>query len=131
MKVCPQLYIRGSVDAAAFYQAAFGLVIGMTDMNPDGTYKHVSLLSGDTEILAIGENPENTCYYDAAKRKDPISINLWELGSNEAVDRAFAVLSTGAHRIDAAPGTPEWADEGEFYAFSVIDKYGVNWWVCG
>jgi len=46
MKVCPQLYIRGSVEAAAFYQTAFGLVIGMTDMNPDGTYKHVSSVFG-------------------------------------------------------------------------------------
>ena len=54
MKVAPQIYIKDSVEAAAFYQKAFGLTIGMTDMWGDGTYRHVSLMSGATEILAIG-----------------------------------------------------------------------------
>ena len=129
MKIAPQLYIKGSVEAAAFYQKAFGLTIGMTDMNNDGTYKHVSLMSGETEILAIGEYPDNISYYDGTSDKEPISINIWEPGTNEAVDCAFTVLREGAYRIDDKPGSPEWDKECGNYAFGAIDKYGVNWGV--
>jgi len=129
MKVAPQLYIRGSAEAAAFYQRAFGLTIGMTDMNGDGTYKHISLMSGETEILAIGENPDNISYYSGSG-KEPIGINIWDLGTNEAVDQAFAVLREDACKtFEDAPGSPEWDAEGGHYAFGVIDKYGVNWGV--
>ena len=129
MKIAPQLYIKGSVEDAAFYQKAFGLTIGMTDMNDDGTYKHVSLMSGETEILAIGEDSDNISYYGDASDKQPISINIWELGTKEAVDNAFAVLREGAYRADDAPGSPEWDKELGHYAFGVLDKYGVNWGV--
>ena len=128
MKIAPQIYIKGSVVAAAFYQKAFGLTIGMTDMWDDGTYRHVSLMSGDTEILAIGEDTDNMLYYKKGD-KEPISINIWELGTNEAVDHAFVVLSEDACIIPNAPGSPDWDTEGGHYAFGVIDKYGVNWGV--
>ena len=130
MKVAPQIYIKDSAEAAAFYQKAFGLTIGMTDMNDDGTYKHVSLMSGETEILAIGEDSDNLTYYDDKSNKEPISINIWELETNEAVDHAFAVLRDGAYRIDDKPDSPEWDKDFGHYGFSVLDKYGVNWWVC-
>jgi len=129
MKIAPQLYIKGSVEAAAFYQKAFGLTIGMTDMNDDGTYKHISLMSGENEILSIGENPDNISYYSDMSGKEPISINIWELGTNEAVDHAFTVLREEAYRIDDKPGSPEWDKEFGHYGFGVLDKYGVNWGV--
>ncbi|MCL2508915.1 MAG: VOC family protein [Oscillospiraceae bacterium] len=130
MKVAPQIYIKDSAEAAAFYQKAFGLTIGMTDMNDDGTYKHVSLMFGKTEILAIGENSDNISYYSNVSNEEPISINLWELATNEAVDHAFTVLREGAYRIDNKPDSPEWDNDFEHYGFSVLDKYGVNWWIC-
>ena len=59
MKATPQIYVKGSDEAAVFYQEAFGLNFGMTSQNPDGTYEHVSLMSGENEILAIGEDSKN------------------------------------------------------------------------
>ena len=128
MKIAPQLYVKGSIEAAAFYRKAFGLTIGMTDMNDDGSYKHVSLMHGDTEILAIGEDSDNISYYNKGDR-EPIRINIWEFGTNEAVNHAFAVLCEGAYKADDKPGSPEWDKELGHYAFGVLDKYGVNWGV--
>ena len=58
-----------------------------------------------------------------------MSFNVDGLVSREAVDHAYAVLSKEARINDNpdGPGTPFWADEGEFYAFSLLDKFGVHW----
>ena len=59
MNATPQIYIKNSDKAVPFYQEAFGLTIGMTAQNSDGTYEHISLMSGKNEILAIGEDKDN------------------------------------------------------------------------
>ena len=105
MKVAPQIYLKDSTEVATFYQKAFGLTLGMTVMNDDGTYQHVSLMCGETEILAIAEQPNRTTYYCD---NDPIYINVWDVKTKEAVDHAFEVLREGAYRIDEKPSSPDW-----------------------
>jgi len=132
MKAVPQIYIKGSVEAAAFYQKAFGLTIGMTDMWDDGTYRHVSLMSGETEILAIGEDGDNRQSDVADRSKPPImAINVSPLGTREAVDHAYSVLSNEARVNESpnGPAVPDWDDEGNEYWFSLVDKFGVYWGV--
>ena len=123
--------LKGSAEAAAFYMKALDLKINpdMVDMNDDGTYKHISLVSGDTEIIAISEDVLNIYDDKTANGKPPMAVvGIWDI-SKEAVDQAYAVLSEGARHNENinGPGVPDWDDEGECYGFGLVDKYGVSW----
>ncbi len=63
MKSYCQLYVKGSLEAVAFYQKAFNLTLNpdMTAYNKEGSYEHVSLMYGDNEILAVAEDTLNFC----------------------------------------------------------------------
>lgn len=89
MKSDPQIYVKGSVEAVAFYQRAFGLTMGMNGFNPDGTYEHASLMSGETCILSVAEDSEKWSYQSNMGDKRPhMSFNIYELGTDEAVNHA-------------------------------------------
>ena len=124
MKTGCQIYVKGSVEAVAFYQRAFNWTIGMNFKTPEGTYAHASLMSGRREMLAVAEGGTDTC----SPEKWPImSFNCWDLKSREAVDQAFKVLSEGACSIDN-PGGPAPVPWNK-YCFNLVDKFGVRWWV--
>lgn len=127
MKATPQIYVKGSDKAAVFYQEAFGLTFGMTAQNPDGTYAHVSLMSGENEILAIGEDSENM-HADTGDHVPLMAFNV-SVETCNAVDYAYAVLSEGARKILQLPGSPWWDEDGSggVYSFGLVDKYGVFW----
>lgn len=61
MRSGPQIYVKGSLEAAALYVEAFNLRIDpeITFFNPDGTYSHASLMSGEDGILAIAEDKDD------------------------------------------------------------------------
>ena len=104
----------------------------MTAFNADGTYEHVSLLSGGTDILAVAENSNGAHSAEIEGGKIPImAFNVYELGSREAVDHAYAVLSEGARKNENpdGPACPFWDEDGNEYWFSLVDKFGVYWGV--
>ena len=53
------------------------------------------------------------------------------MGSKEAVDQAYVVMSEDARYNDNINGSsvPEWDREGKCYGFGIVDKYGVNWYI--
>ena len=105
----------------------------MTGYNKDGTYEHVSLMHGDVEIIAVAEDSLDLHDDRLAQNKRPVmSFNISKLDTREAVDHAYAVLSREA-RINDNPNGPEspfWDDDGVVYGFSLLDKFGVHWWIC-
>ena len=132
MKSGCQIYVKGSLEAAALYQKAFNLTKGMTAYNRDGTYEHVSLMSGDNEIIAIAEGSDDFCQEATLKSKFPfMAFNAYELGTREAVDHAYAVLSDGARHNNSpdGPGIAPWDDTDTFYGFDLVDKFGIHWGV--
>ena len=123
------------MEAAELYKNAFGLTPDpeMTCFNEEGSYEHVSLMHGDTEVVAVAEDSFDLHDSKTAQGKRPVmSFNVSGLGSREAVDHAYAVLSKEA-RINDNPNGPEapgWDADGTVYGFNVLDKFGVHWWVC-
>lgn len=128
MQTACQIYVRGSAEAAAFYQKAFGWTMGMNYQNPDGSYAHASLMSGEREMLALAEDGDKTGRAEIRSGKWPVmSFNCFDLKSREAVDRAYNVLLEGALAIGnpTGPAPVPWSE----YCFSLVDKFGVSWWV--
>jgi len=128
MKTGCQIYVKGSVEAVAFYQRAFKWTIGTEYKNADGTYEHVELKSGRRGMLAVAEDGTETCSPDIQGGKRPaMSFNCWDLKSREAVDQAYNVLSEGARSIENpdGPAPLPWNN----YCFYLVDKFGVHWWV--
>ena len=130
MIATPQIYVKGSLEAVVLYQKAFNLTPGMTAYLDNGAYEHVSLMSGENEIIAIAEDA-----LDLHSDKivgDKISVmafNLVGLGTREAVDNAYFLLSAEA-RINENPNGPEapyWNKDKTEYWFSLVDKFGVYW----
>ena len=132
MKSGCQIYVKGSIEAAALYQNALNLTQGMTALNDDGTYEHISLMCGEDEIIAVAEDSLDLHHDKTANGKCPVmSFNVYELGTREAVDHAYATLSAQA-RINQNPEGPTiafWDDTGTVYGFSLMDKFGVHWWI--
>ena len=128
MQTSCQIYIKGSVDAVAFYQKAFDVTIGMNCLNDDGTYEHASLMFGDHEILSIAEDRNGTSSpYIHDHKVSVMSFNCYGLGTKEAVLRAYNVLSEGAfsNQNPDGPAPFPWNE----FCFYLVDKFGVYWWV--
>ena len=120
-----QIYVKGSAEAVPFYQKAFGWTIGMNFPNADGSYAHASLMNGDREMLAVAEGIGN-CSIDLQGGKYPImAFNCWDLDSREAVDRAYRVLNEDACLPSDGPAPCPWNE----YCFTLVDKFGIHWWV--
>jgi uncharacterized glyoxalase superfamily protein PhnB len=134
MKSTPQVYLKGSLEAVALYQKAFNLTLNpdMTAFNKDGTYEHVSLMFGDVEIIAVAEDSLDLHSDEVMGNKIPVmAFNISNLGTREAVDHAYEVLSAEA-RINEnleGPACPFWDEDGNQYWFSLVDKFGVYWGV--
>lgn len=123
-----QIYVKGSAEAVSFYQKAFKWTIGMNFKNADGSYAHASLMSGDREMLAVAEDALGKNRTDIQDNKWPImSFNCYGLSSREAVDQAYHILSKDA-RVTSNPDGPSSVPWNE-YCFSLVDKFGVYWWV--
>ena len=128
MQLGCQIYVKGSVEAVAFYQNAFNLTIGMNFFDENGRYAHASLMSGENEVLAIAEDINNSNSHEIKDGKLPVmTFNCYGLGTDEAVQHAYNVLSEGAVRNENpnGPAPVPWSA----LCFTVVDKYGVHWWV--
>lgn len=121
MKIQPQIYVKGSIDAAEFYARAFGTV-GFNVKNEDGTYAHADIMMGDSEVLALCESDVPDII------ENPVmQFNIYDMGAEGAVLRAYQILKEGAVKNlnPDGPGPLPWNK----YCFALIDKYNIFWWI--
>ena len=126
MKNYTQVYVKNSVAAARHYCNAFGAEITREFWNSDRTaYEHCELSVKGEGFLALAE-AKNPCDVELVHQLkwETMTFNVFEMGSEEAVHHAFKVLTDRGvvlQPIGALPWNPCNA--------TVIDKYGVCWWI--
>ncbi len=126
MKNYTQVYVKNSFEAANMYCKAFGAEITFEVKNKDNTtYAHCELSVNGEGFLALGE-AVNPCDISIVHEKkwETMTFNVFEMGSEEAVCNALRVLSDGGvviHPIQELPWSKCCA--------TVIDKFGVCWWI--
>ena len=126
MKCYTQVYVMNSLEAADTYCRAFGAKIDLAMMNDGQTaYEHCVLSVNGEPILALAEAAQ-PYDVDAIHRMklQTMTFNAFELGSASAVDNALSVLSEGGVVLEPIHELP-W----NAYNATVIDKYGVCWWI--
>jgi len=126
MKCYTQVYVMNSFEAAETYCKAFGaeVTLGMKD-EAETFYEHCELSVNGEPILALAEASEP---YDVSVihnlKWQTMTFNAFELGSIAAVENALAVLREGGVVLEEIHKLP-WSE----CCATVIDKYGVCWWV--
>lgn len=115
-----------SIEAVETYCKAFGAEVSFEIKNEVKTkYEHCELSVNGESILAVAEAPEP---YDVSAihrmRLQTMTFNAFELGSAAAVENALNVLSEGGVILEEIHELP-WSK----CCATVIDKYGVCWWV--
>lgn len=126
MKNYTQVYVKNSFEAARIYCKAFGAQITREFKNQNQTeYVHCELSVNGEGFLALAE-AKNPCDIDFVHRMkwETMTFNVFEMGSEDAVQNAFDVLSDGG--VVLAPiGQLPWSK----CCATVIDKFGVCWWI--
>ena len=126
MKNYNQVYVKNSLAAAAMYCDAFGAEITREFRNAENTaYEHCELSVNGEGFLALAE-AKNPC--DVAvvhqHRWETMTFNVFEMGTEEAVQQAFQVLSEGGAVLEPIHALP-WSS----CCATIIDRYGVCWWI--
>lgn len=110
-----QIYVKGSIEAAEFYQRAFGAPLVADHKNQDGTYYEHAELDVFGQIIAIAERE--------CKTGENMQFCLhFDLDEKEKVLKAYEVLKEDAINM-APPDSCVWSP----FVFGGIDKFGVNW----
>ena len=126
MKNYTQVYVKNSAEAAQHYCNAFGAQITCEYWNPAHTeYEHCELSVDGEGFLALSEaqNPCNVSLVHQLKW-ETMTFNVFEMVSEAAVRHAFEVLSEGGVVLQPLGALP-W----NAFNATVIDKYGVCWWI--
>lgn len=126
MKNYTQVYVKNSIEAAKTYCDAFGAEITLEMKNADGTsYEHCVLSVHGEGFLALAE-AKNPCDVEFVHKMkwETMTFNVFEMGTEERVRRAFDVLRDGGVVIEPIHELP-WSK----CCATVIDKYGVCWWI--
>lgn len=126
MKNYTQVYVKNSLEAVDLYCRAFGAEVTLEMKTPAGdAYEHCVLSVNGEPFLAAAEaqNPSDVEVIHRAKWQT-MTFNVFEMGSEEAVYKAFDVLSAGGVVIDPIGELP-WSRCNA----TVIGKYGVCWWI--
>ncbi len=126
MKCYTQVYVQNSMEAVDRYCKAFGAEVTFAIKNEAQTaYEHCELSAHGDPILAVAEASKP---YDVSVihqlKWETMTFNAFELGSTEAVENALAVLREGGVVLEEIHELP-WSK----CCATVIDKYGVCWWV--
>ena len=126
MKCYTQVYVMNSFEAAETYCRAFDVEVSFAILNEAGTaYAHSELSVNGEPFLALAEAAE--CYDVQAIHRmklQTMTFNAFELGSEVAVQRAFDVLREGGVVLEGIHALP-WSH----CCATVIDRYGVCWWL--
>lgn len=126
MKNYNQVYVKNSFEAAKMYCRAFGACITREFLNETkDAYEHCELSVDGEGFLALAE-AKNPCDVQVVHKNkwDTMTFNVFEMGSREKVDRAFSVLSEGGVVLEPIHELP-WST----YCATVIDQFGVCWWI--
>lgn len=126
MKNYTQVYVKNSIEAAQTYCRAFGAEVTLEMKNEAGdAYAHSELSVKGEPFLAVAEaaNPCDVGFIHQ-KKWQTMTFNVFEMGSEEAVKQAFEVLSDSGVVIEPIGELP-WSR----CCATVIDKYGVCWWI--
>lgn len=126
MKNYTQVYVKNSFEAAETYCKAFGAEVTFEIKNDAGTaYEHCELSVNGGGFLALAE-ATNPCDINIVHKMkwETMTFNVFEMGSEEAVYHAFDILSEGGVIIDPIHELP-WSK----CCATIIDKYGVCWWI--
>lgn len=126
MKNYTQVYVNNSLQAADAYCRAFGAEVTRAFLNSDGTaYEHCELSVNGEGILALAEAASPRDVETIHRMKwDTMTFNAFELGSEAAVRNAFDILREGGVVLEDIHQLP-WSS----CCATVIDRYGVCWWV--
>ena len=112
------IYVKNSPRAIELYQAAFGLDLGFSVLNDDGTYFHAELSRNGQPFCALSEAREDT--YAA---RHPIELGV-DFDSREELEHAFALLSDEG-KVIMDVGQLPWSP----CAAIVMDPFGVRWFL--
>ncbi len=126
MKNYTQVYVNNSLEAAQVYCDAFGAQITRAFPNADHTaYEHCELSVNGEGFLALAEagHPLDVARIHQMKW-NTMTFNAFEMGTKEAVQHAFDVLKNGGVVLEEIHALP-WSS----CCATVIDKYGVCWWI--
>lgn len=126
MKNYTQVYVKNSFEAAETYCKAFGAEITREFKNEDNTiYEHCELSVNGEGFLALAE-AKNPCDINMVHKHkwETMTFNVFEMGTEDAVYNAFQVLSDGGVIIEPIGELP-WSK----CCATIIDKYGVCWWI--
>ena len=126
MKNYAQVYVKNSIEAAENYCNAFGAEITFAIKNEAGTaYEHCELSVNGEGFLAVAE-AKNPCDIGIVHKMkwETMTFNVFEMGSEAAVYHALEVLQDGGVVLQPIHELP-WSK----YCATVIDRYGVCWWV--
>lgn len=126
MKNYTQVYVKNSMEAAQTYCRAFGAEVTFEIKNGCGTaYEHCELSVNGDGFLAIGE-AKNPCDIELVHklRWETMTFNVFEMGTEESVRRALDVLRDGGLVLEEIHELP-WSR----CCATVIDRYGVCWWI--
>ena len=126
MKNYTQVYVKNSIEAAETYCKAFGAEVTFAIKNEAGTaYEHCELSVNGEGFLAVAE-AKNPCDIGIVHKMkwETMTFNVFEMGSEEAVYHALEVLQDGGVVLEPIHDLP-WSK----YCATVIDRYGVCWWV--
>ena len=126
MKCYTQVYVMNSMEAVQMYCRAFGAEVTFEITNEAQTaYEHCELSVNGEGILAVAEAPQA---YDVSAihrmKWQTMTFNAFELGSVEAVERALQMLREGGVVLEEIHELP-WNK----CCATVIDRYGVCWWI--
>lgn len=126
MKNYAQVYVKNSLEAAKMYCDAFGAEITLEMFNDDNTeYAHCVLSVDGEGFLALSE-ASNPCDINIVHKMkwETMTFNVFEMGSEEIVKHAFDILSNEGVILQPIQEVP-WNK----CCATVIDKYGVCWWI--
>lgn len=123
MTIEPQAYVRGSVEAAEIYCRAFGAEISFQSKDERGAYEHCVLSVGGERFMALSEAPAG-CDTSPKTAWQTMAFNVFGLGSEQAVRRAYDALREGGTVIDPLGPCP-WSA----CCANLIDRFGVFWWI--
>jgi PhnB protein len=126
LKNYTQVYVNNSMEAVETYCRAFGAEVTFEIKNEaNDAYAHCELSVNGEGFLAVAETPVP---YDVAmihrEKWQTMTFNAFEMGSEAAVQNAFDVLRQGGVVLEPIHELP-WSS----CCATVIDKYGVCWWI--
>lgn len=111
------LYVKGSREAAALYQEAFGAELGYHVLNEDGTFFHSELNVKGEPFCSVVEAKEPAAGYN------PVELG-YTFDTREALERAFDLLTEGG-KVDLPLSELPWSP----WAAEVTDRFGVRWFL--